>query len=211
MKSSEQLGELFGALAKTQSLMGAALKDSSNPFFSSKFADMKSVVEVSRGPLTENNLCVTQPPIKEEWGAVLLTILGHNSGQWIASEIEIKPMKKLGRNERKEDFIPGPEDDPQKIGAYITYMRRYAYVSIVGIVTEDDDGETASGRGEAVNRHMRKVDELMMPIKNVSPDPKITLEKLLTRFKVGHHYKLEESQLFDAACFVIDLTKKQKD
>ena len=120
MKSSEQLGELFAALAKAQAEMDVALKDSTNPHFNSKFADLKSVVSVSRPALTKNNLCVTQPPVKEEWGSVLVTILGHSSGQWIASEIEIKPMKKMGKYEKKEDFIPGLDDDPE-YGITVSY------------------------------------------------------------------------------------------
>jgi len=142
MKSSEQLGELFGALAKAQSSMSAAVKDSSNPFFKSSYANLESVVGVSRGPLTENGLCVTQPPVIGEAGEVLLTILGHSSGQWISSEIVLRP----------------PKTDPQSLGSYITYMRRYAYASIVGVTTADDDGEAAMDRisiGQAAE--LRKV------------------------------------------------------
>ncbi len=130
MKSSEQLGELFGALAKAQSSMGAAIKDSKNPFFKSSYADLRSVVGISRGPLTENGLCVTQPPVVGEYGEILLTVLGHSSGQWISSAIVLRP----------------PKTDPQSLGSYITYMRRYAYAAIVGVVTEDDDGEIAMDR-----------------------------------------------------------------
>jgi hypothetical protein len=130
MKSSDQLGELFGALAKAQATMGAALKDSTNPFFKSNYANLEAVVGISRGPLTDNGLCVTQPPVMGEVGEILLTVLGHASGQWISSEIVLKPTK----------------TDPQSLGSYITYMRRYAYASIVGVVTADDDGESAMDR-----------------------------------------------------------------
>lgn len=131
MNCSAELGELFGALAKAQAIMLAASKDSENPFFKASFADLGSIVGVSRGPLTANGLCVTQPPVRGEYGESLLTVLGHSSGQWIASEIILKPAK----------------TDPQSLGSYITYMRRYAYASIVGVITKDDDGESAMGRG----------------------------------------------------------------
>lgn len=131
MNQSDQLNELFAALAKAQAVMGKALKDKQNPFYKSKYADLASVVDISRGPLTDNGLCVTQPPIKGEFGETLRTILGHSSGQWLASEIVLKPTK----------------TDPQALGSYITFMRRYAYASIVGVVTkEDDDGEAAMDR-----------------------------------------------------------------
>lgn len=210
MKSSEQLGELFAALAKAQAEMDVALKDSSNPHFNSKFADLKSVVSVSRPALTKNNLCVTQPPVKEEWGAVLVTILGHSSGQWISSEIEIKPMKKMGKYEKKEDFIPGPDDDPQKIGGFITYMRRYAYASIVGVVAEDDDGEAASGRGEYIKKHHQKIDDIMKTIRLNSNDPNKIYGDMLKKFNISHHYKLSEESLFDALNWIMEQVQQER-
>lgn len=129
--SSDEVHELFTALSKAQGELQAATKDKTNPFYSSKYADLEAVMAVSRGPLSKHGLCVTQVIRPTERGSVLVTILGHSSGQWIRSETPIKPEK----------------NGIHAIASAITYMRRYAYMSIVGISTEDDDGNNATKGG----------------------------------------------------------------
>lgn len=124
---STELNELFSALAKAQSDIKVALKDSNNPFFKSRYANLQAVIECSRPALCNNGLFVTQPIRPNRAGHdCLVTILGHSSGQWISSEMKIAPLK----------------TDVQSLGSYITYLRRYCYASIVGVYdgTEDDDG-----------------------------------------------------------------------
>lgn len=125
---SAELGELFGALAKAQATMEAAAKDSANPFFKSTYADLASVVKASRKALAANGLCVIQTLGRQEGYQVLRTRLGHSSGQWMESVMQINP----------------PKNDVQTLGSYITYLRRYAYGAICGVVaaSEDDDAET---------------------------------------------------------------------
>lgn len=127
---SEQLNEVFAALAKAQGEMEAAKKDSTNPFFKSKYADLESVVESSRPYLSKYGLCVTHRPVIVEGKQLLRTDLGHSSGQYLSCEIEIKPLKQ----------------DIQTLGSYLTYITRYCYKAIVGIVTKDDDGESCMDR-----------------------------------------------------------------
>ena len=135
---TEELGELFAALAKAQSMMPDAKTDSKNPFFKSKYADLSSIVKASRKALSENGLAVTQfihdisMPHSEEVDSFLFTRLGHVSGQWIESFIRVSP----------------PKTDIQSLGSYLTYLRRYSYSAIVGVVAsgEDDDGERTMER-----------------------------------------------------------------
>ena len=61
---------------------------------------------------------------------MLDTALLHSSGQWISGQLLIIPVK----------------DTPQGIGSALTYARRYSLSAIVGIATEDDDGEGAMNR-----------------------------------------------------------------
>lgn len=127
---SIELNELFSALAKSQSEMNIAGMTSSNPFFKSKYADLAEIVRASRPALSKNNLSIIQQILPNEDGQLLLhTILGHSSGQWIESRMRILPTK----------------PDIQALGSYITYLRRYSYAAICGIVAsdEDDDGEVA--------------------------------------------------------------------
>ena len=127
---SENIDELMTALAKAQGEMHIATKDSNNPFFKSKYADLAEVVKASRPFLAKNGLCVMQNLTLDNDGKrIIVTILGHSSGQFITSRMAIIPIK----------------DDIQSLGSAITYMRRYTYASLVGVVAddEDDDGETA--------------------------------------------------------------------
>jgi len=126
---SDNLNELFAALAKAQGEMEGAKKDAKNPFFKSNYADLSSCWDSVRGPLSKNGLSVTQLPQPTGNGVVIVkSVLGHSSGQWISSTIEMKPVKQ----------------DPQGIGSCLTYARRYGLMSLVGIAPEDDDGNAAS-------------------------------------------------------------------
>jgi hypothetical protein len=132
MNHTVELNELAGALSKAQASMGNAKKDASNPFFKSKYADLASVWDAIRGPITAHGLAVIQSVGCDEEGMFLVTKLIHSSGQWVDSQVRIKPVK----------------DDPQGLGSAITYVRRYALQAIVGVAPEDDDGNAASGMSE---------------------------------------------------------------
>lgn len=136
MNQSENINELATALSKCQGEITPAIKDSNNPFFKSKYADLNSVWSVCREPLSKHGLAVIQTMDKDEAGAlVLITTLAHSSGQWIRSKTPIPLLK----------------SDPQAMGSSITYMRRYSLSAIVGISTdEDDDGEKAMNRNGEV-------------------------------------------------------------
>lgn len=119
---SEQINELAAALAKAQGAMNAATKNSLNPHFKNRYADLAAVIEATREALAANGLAITQVNEIRENGFVLLTTLMHSSGQWMASEW---PLPMAGR--------------PQEQGSALTYARRYCWQSIAGIAAEDDD------------------------------------------------------------------------
>jgi hypothetical protein len=138
MNKSEQINELAAALAKAQSGMKAAIKDSSNPFFKSNYADLAAVWDACKSQLAANGLAISQHPATDEHGNILVeTALIHSSGQWMSSTLAMKPVK----------------NDPQAFGSAITYARRYALAAVVGVVTEDDDGNHASGRADGKPSH----------------------------------------------------------
>lgn len=135
---SEQINELACALAKAQGEMEAASKDSSNPFFKSKYADLNSAWEACRGPLSKNGLSVSQIPMQNENESCLYTILMHSSGQWIQSKMAMN-VKADGRT-----------NELQVMGSVISYLRRYALMAIVGISAgDDDDGNSAKNYSAA--------------------------------------------------------------
>jgi hypothetical protein len=135
MNQSENINELAAALAKAQGEMQAAIKDSVNPFFKSKYADLGSVWDAARPVLSKNGLCIMQTTevCSERNQVVMVTTLAHISGQWMKSYLPLNPSK----------------NDSQGMGAAITYLRRYSLSALVGVVCDDDDdGETAVGRGK---------------------------------------------------------------
>jgi hypothetical protein len=128
VNASPELAALGAALAKAQAKIKGAIKDTANPFFKSKYADLSQVWEVAREPLTANGLSVVQLPGTDGTKVTLETVLLHASGQWIASTLAVTPMKQ----------------DPQGVGSALTYMRRYALSAVAGIAQEDDDGNAAT-------------------------------------------------------------------
>ena len=139
MASSESIKELATALSKFQGQIKPALKDSANPFFKSKYADLESVWESCREPLTKNGLSVLQMPGNYFEGRMwLLTRLMHSSGEWIEQEMSFP----VG----KPDNQGVVRVDAHGCLAAVTYMRRGALSAFLGIVQADDDGNAASGK-----------------------------------------------------------------
>lgn len=132
MNSSTKIESLAAALCKAQSEMGGAVKDSANPFFKSKYADLTSVIKAIKQPFADNGLSYTQFPVSSEHGVGVLTRLMHSSGEYIEHEYILPLVKK----------------DPQAAGSAITYARRYALQAMAGIPTADDDAESAMLRGD---------------------------------------------------------------
>ncbi len=129
MNKSEHIAELALSLSKAQGAIKGALKDSLNPHFKAKYADLASVWDACREQLAKNELSVVQmPEVSETGGIAVETILMHSSGQWISSRV-VMPLNK---------------PDAHGIGTAITYARRYALAAMVGIAPEDDDGNHAS-------------------------------------------------------------------
>ena len=128
MKKSDDIKELSAALCKAQSEMGGASKAANNPFFNSKYADLSSVIRAIKQPFADNGLSYSQLPISKDGFVGVTTMLMHNSGQWLSSDLLLKPTK----------------GDPQAAGSCLTYCRRYSLQSLAGIPSEDDDGNAAS-------------------------------------------------------------------
>jgi hypothetical protein len=141
MNASPQINELAAALAKAQAAIKGAVKDSANPFFKSKYADLASVWDACRKPLTDNGLSVAQFPKLQDGLVVLTTMLMHASGQFLSDDLNAEPK----------------DTSPQGIGSTITYLRRYALAAVAGVAPEDDDGEAAEGRTQAVQSRAKAV------------------------------------------------------
>lgn len=140
MNSSSEINHLAAALSLLQGEINdipktkdVKTKDGKKAF---SHAELSGVLDIARPLLTKNGLAVTQLPSvanklndKPNMMSVNLeTVLMHKSGQWISSSIEMTvDTEKFYMN------------DPQKVGALITYARRYGLVAILGITQVDDE------------------------------------------------------------------------
>lgn len=167
---SESIGALAGALAQAQGEMEGAKKDAANPFFKSKYADLASVWDAIRGPLSKNGLAVLQFPRSPTHGVIEVeTMLCHSSGEWVAETLTMPASQWVREKDRDGKYIGDPYEkfDVQTIGSAITYARRYGLQSICGVAPEDDDGNAAVGgkAAEASRAHQdtlrQKADKIL--------------------------------------------------
>lgn len=156
VRRSTEVNDLVQALAKIQATMEGAKKVRDNPFHKSKYADLSDVWDVLRKPLADNGIVVVQAPYPAGDGKVgIETTLIHTSGQFWTSRIDMPLVK----------------NDPQAVGSAITYARRYALSAMVGLCQEDDDGETAMGRGTQEKAEEKKKAQPKKPEKRAETPP----------------------------------------
>lgn len=146
------------AFIEAQKEMVNAIKDSNNPYYKSKYADLNSVREACIPSLNKFNIAVLQPTISIDGKNYVKTILLHESGETIESLTEILFSK---------------QGDPQAQGSGITYARRYGLQSLVCIGAEDDDGNVASG---LPNKE----------IKTISVEQGVEIEELLKLINISN-------------------------
>ena len=119
---------VYAALAAAQAEMGKALKDSSNPAFKSKYADLASVMDACMPALGKHGIAVFQPTFDDETGRYVKTVFAHVSGEMIECRVPLIVNK----------------NDMQGYGSAVTYARSYGLMGMAGIAPEDDDGNAAA-------------------------------------------------------------------
>lgn len=137
--------EMFNALKKLQDELKPVKKDATNPYFNADYATLAAIWESIQPILSKNGFIVNQPVRGHE----IITILVHESGGVLESNFPI---------------ISKTENNPQDFGSAITYARRYALSSLLGIVTEDDD-DANSGSPKTVEKE--KIDKLLSEAKTM--------------------------------------------
>ena len=133
METSPSIGAIAKALSSVQGEIKGALKDSDNPFFKSRYADLASVWDACREPLHKHGLAVFQTISGDTTGVIVTTMLAHISGEWVRDACRTEPK----------------DMSPQSVGSATTYLRRYGLAAIVGVVQVDDDAESSQPRGTA--------------------------------------------------------------
>jgi len=161
-RSSESVAALASALAKAQaelvnpekSLIGTVRTgrpgDGERSF---RYAPLSSGLDIVRKTLGQHEIATVQTTAIDQTAGIinLTTILAHASGQWIASDWPVCPLAETA--------------NPQRMGAALTYARRYALFTLVGIAGEDDldapdlcDGASSPSRS-AVDRSFKPRDD----------------------------------------------------
>lgn len=121
-------GGIAAALAAAQAEMGKALKQSNNPHFRSKYADLGNVADACLPALNRHGIAVIQPIGEDDGGRYVETRLIHASGESLSCRAPLIVQK----------------NDMQGLGSAITYARRYGLMCMAGIAPEDDDGNAAA-------------------------------------------------------------------
>src|SRR5262252_1669716 len=134
-RCSETIGTIAAALARAQaqlvnpakSLVGTIRSDhTSGAERSFRYAPLSSGLDIVRKTLSQHEIATVQTTsIDEAAGIVRLsTVLAHASGEWIASDWPVCAI--------------ADTTAPHRMGAALTYARRYALFTLVGIAGEDD-------------------------------------------------------------------------
>lgn len=128
---SQETNHILKAMAKVKKQLTSVIKDQKNPFFKSSYADLNQHLDAVTPLLEDHGLMLLQPTSAEPTANYVTTLIIHaDSGQFFGGTLSIPQLK-----------------DPQKLGAAITYFRRFGINSLFALKSVDDDGESAVGRG----------------------------------------------------------------
>jgi hypothetical protein len=132
-RSSESIAKLAAALAKAQGelinpekSLTATIKADGGARQTFRYAPLSSGLEIVRKTLGKHEIAVVQTTSTDPAAEMinLTTTLAHASGEWIASEWPVCALSETSA--------------PHRLGAALTYARRYALFTLVGIAGEDD-------------------------------------------------------------------------
>lgn len=135
MKTSEKTDKILELLAKVKTELTAVTKDSNNPFFKSKYADLNSHLDAAE-PLIEKHGGILLQPVNSVLNipipsSTVESLIFHvASGQFVSSEM----------------VLILPKNTMQDAGSAVTYARRYTLGALLSMKAEDDDANVASGR-----------------------------------------------------------------
>ena len=146
---SSQINEISSSLCKAQAELESAKKDNSG--YGYNYSDLNSVIKTAKPILAKHELSIVQLVGKSNDREVELnTILAHSSGQFFKSSASIAIPEMKGCNLA------------QQTGSAISYLRRYAYQSILGMSSEDNDA-SSQGLKKTPKTEPKKQTEVSKP------------------------------------------------
>lgn len=153
---------IYSKLAAVKKEIGAISKDSTNPFFKSKYFDINGLLKHVEPLLDKNGLLLLQPITD---GLVCSQIIDVENGDKVDSSIQMASLS-----------------DPQKMGSMITYYRRYTLQSLLGLQAEDDDANAASKASKAPDKKwVNKGDKIW----NAAIDKGVKIDELKKHYSIS--------------------------
>ena len=132
MNTSETVTSLMKAMVEAAPEISSICK--SKQAYGYKYATLDSLIDMLRGVLPKHGIWFTQMPTRCGEQSTLTTRVFHVSGEWFEDAIQMTDTE-----------LQGKANDTQKVGASITYFRRYALSSIFGVAADEDvDGNVAN-------------------------------------------------------------------
>ena len=126
MRKSESIVALSKALAAFQGEMPAVQMNAVNPFLKNKYADLGAIIETAKPIMHKHGLSVSQLATSNDGTIGVETMLMHESGEWIASSMELPIEQERGKS------------TAQVAGSIITYLRRYSLSAVLGVYADED-------------------------------------------------------------------------
>src|SRR5437879_6849164 len=93
-RTSTDVVEIAAAMVAAQAEFGAAIKDSANPAYRSKYADLSSCIEATQKALSKFGIAVMQAPQLDGQMVTITTRLQHKSGQWYESDLTLPAVQR---------------------------------------------------------------------------------------------------------------------
>lgn len=121
---------LINAMIKATENLNHIVNDSANPFFKSKYASLKQVLDTVKEPYAQQGIHIQQISHESDTGAVVETVFFGHGGELSTGKVH----------------MPSPKTDPQAFGSALSYAKRYSLQMACGLATveEDDDAEKAT-------------------------------------------------------------------
>lgn len=154
MQISENFSNIFEALCKFRGEVANPKKDKTNPHFKSEYASLDSIITTVNPVLSQCGLSFFQDQVNDKDGYVgVYTMIIHKAGEWI----KFNPV-----------YIKAESAHPQKLGAALTYAKRYSLSMALGIATDDDDDANSispQNQNKAQQRPVKKQEPKPQPSK----------------------------------------------
>lgn len=164
MNTSETTNSLFKAMIEAAPEISSIGK--SKQAYGYKYATLDSLIDMLRSVLPKHGLWFAQMPTRQNGVSKLTTMVFHTSGEWLEDSIEMTDTE-----------LQGKANDTQRVGASITYYRRYALSAIFGVSADEDvDGNINNAKQSPKAQQQQQQQQKRDPAPYLLEDMKARVE-----------------------------------